>query len=277
MTEPESRKTFRFQKRFLYIEILFLSAVSIFLIASWLPTILTYIVYDMVVTSALRAALYLDITAAAGIFLFFVIKKEVMKTEFILTTDRLIRKSPYRITVVRFSEIVSISFIPAPLIRGFFRIKTTQSSLRIPLYLDNMTDFVDSLSTLLQISAGVTLNNMESARTRAIVYRNSYQRSLRAFYPLFAVTIMTVVGNAFIAGKLWELPLVPILFWAMCGLAFPLFAYFLADSSINRRCRKHPVSGTASYLSPAHDYLQYGLLVGILYLISGILFRSLFL
>ena len=279
MNSTETRSTFRFQQRFLFLELPLICVIIAILILSWLPYMVSFISFDSIVRSAMRATLYLNITVFSLYFFFRLIKRELRKTEFIITNERLIKKTTYNISVVPLAEIISIRFVPIPLLRGYLQIKTSKSRILVPLFIENLTGFAKKLQ-INSVNCGkkdVFGNSFKLFHKMSAIYDLAYRRSVSIFYPLIGISLFSIIVNLIIAGKLWSMPLIPLLLWTMCGLAFPLLALLLSNWRINEHLLKNLTSDTESI---AHlyrsEYLLGGLLIFFLYLFFGIFFRTIF-
>lgn len=270
---PDNQINFSFQKRFLYLEIMLHIIIGSVFIISWFPAIVSIISYNVIITSAIRAAIYLNATAIALLILFLFFKKEISKYKVIVCTDKLIFKTPYKISSVSFYDITSINITTIPFIRGYLKITTEYKTLIVPLFVEQPEMLIRSVQDGISHCGKTGLLNDDSIKKikkKLLNFEISYSRSVNSFSTLSRSCLYMIFINVFIAKEVWGTGLIPILLWAISGMFFPPVVYAFTEWKNNL------FSKTAPLLINSEEYILSGFLLFPLYLISGILFRSFF-
>ena len=87
-----------------------------------------------------QAAIYVNPTAALLFFLFFL--RELRRVEYIITDDRIIRKSPYKISLIRFTDVLRIKLVKTFPSRGFLVLYSNDGSIKYLYTLRNSIFFL---------------------------------------------------------------------------------------------------------------------------------------
>lgn len=270
---PDNQINFSFQKRFLYLEIILHIIIGSVFIISWFPAIISIISYNVIITSAIRAAIYLNATAIAFLILFSFFKKEISKYSIIVCTDKLILKTPYKISSVSFYDITSINIVTIPLIRGYLKITAENKTLIVPLLVEQPEKLLRSVQDGISHCGKTGLltdDSIKKIKKRLLNFEISYSRSVNSFSTLSRSCLYMIFINVFIAKEVWVTGLIPILLWAISGMFFPPVVYAFTEWKINL------FSKTAPLLVSSEEYILSGFLLFPFYLVSGILFRSFF-
>jgi hypothetical protein len=199
------------------------------------------VTYGIIVPSAFRAALFVTSTIVAAIFLVKFFHKEILKTDIIITDERLIIKNPYNIKTVTFSEITSVEYLKVPLHNGFLKITTNDNTIRIPLYIDDMEEFVQAFATGLVRFGGSEVIDRECItilKEVSQICSTSYNRAQNAFLPLFLGSILLLVFNLVVALNFWELTFLKLLFWSSTSWLLPVIFYIISDQYLNHQVKK---------------------------------------
>lgn len=272
MNTGENDQIFRLQQRFIYLEMLFLCTIASLCIISWFPSIFSILVYEMIIKSALKAAVFLNFTALVIFLLYKHIKKEMYQYTIMFSDDQIIKRGFFETTAIHFSEITGVKYVRLPLIKGYLEITTNSKPLIIWLYIENPAAFVSLLQTKLSLNISDKYLNEDLS-----VFHDSYKRSVSAFYPLTSISLLTFFINVIISIKFWDLALIPILLFAMTGLILPIIAYTIADIKLNCSIRNLLRSDSAVIPDSRMEYLFSSFLIFIFYLLLGIFFKAIFL
>jgi hypothetical protein len=234
----------------------------------------------MILPQALRAAIYLNITAFAIYILYKLIKRELKQTVIGIQGTTIALKRYNRISTIECTDIIGLKYVQLPFVKGFLHLETPSATLSIPLYVENLKDFVSSFHTCIRDSGKSSLLDQQTFNqliSDSIVYQNAYIRSLSAFRPVIALSILLFSANSLIAKKMWELDLIPQLIWAITGLISPVVTYFISDLFINRIVKRQ--ARLDEQFNKEWFFLQYrfwGLIALILYFFTGIAIRICF-
>jgi hypothetical protein len=228
-------------KRYIYLELIITAISAIVLISVWSPTIYTRISYGLIVPSALKAAIIVTATLAGFIFLSLFIHKEIQKTDLIITDERLVIKNPYSIKSVIFSHINSVSFVRYPLHHGFLRISSEEQKLSIPLYIENIEEFVQTFATgLVRYGHSEVIDKecISSLKDASKICSSSYLRSRHAFTPLFLASSVLLLFNLIVGNNFWELSFFKLLFWCGSSWILPVIYYIISDQYLNHLVKR---------------------------------------
>ncbi|HON12443.1 MAG TPA: hypothetical protein PLE24_16385 [Chitinispirillaceae bacterium] len=280
MMNTDTRKIFRLQRRFLYTEVIFTAVVAGVFVLSWIPSLLSFVTYGIIIGSALRAAIYLNSTIAALLFFMFFLKRELRRVEYIVTDDRIIRKSPYRISLIRFTDVLRINFIKIFPSKGFLVLYSNDGSIKVPLYLEELDIFLETLRKNLEVSGKASvldLTGFRKAEGKSAVYMKAYRRSLDAFFPLIGFSFLVFAANFLIAEEFWGMDMVRQLFWAVIGLFFPVCAYAVYDWHLNHMSSSDASVNDSLISDNGRGWYYYYVFFSLVcYFLSGIFFRFVF-
>jgi hypothetical protein len=243
----ETTFIFKYQKRYIYVELIITAVTAILLFSVWSPTIYAKITYGIIVPSALRAALIVSSTIAASIFLIKFFHKEILKTDIIITDERLVIKNPYSIKTVLFSKITSVAYLKMPLHNGFLKITTNDKTIRLPLYIENLEEFVQAFATgLVRYGHSDVLDRecITILKDTSRICSSAYLRAQNAFTPLFLASSLLLVFNLIVAINFWDLSFFKLLFWCSTSWLLPVIFYIISDQYLNHLVKK-AVTATA--------------------------------
>lgn len=272
----EHSSIFKYQKRYIYLELIITAISAILLISVWTPSIYTGISYGVIVPSALRAALVVTCTLAVFIFLIRFIHKEIQKTDLIITDERFIIKTPYSMKSVIFSQITSVSFIRYPLHHGFLRITSDERNLSIPLYIENLEAFVQTFATGLVRYGNAEVIDREcinSLKDASRICTTAYQRSRHAYRPLFMASLLLLTFNLLVGNNFWGLPFFKLLFWCGSTWILPVMFYIISDQYLNLLVRR-AIKTNAPLPSPETIYTFVLFCMTLVYFTLGWFFKS---
>ncbi len=269
-------KTYPLPRRFLYVELLFYSLISTLMIVAWIPAVLSLIAYGSVFPSAMRAALFLNLTAVTLIIFVLFVQKELRSVSFYISEEQLGYRSTSRGKQIRLAAISSVGLLRFPLGGGILVIESPEGSLSIPLFIPGISDLVARLREYLPASAVAESDETidwttilrTCGRTESVT-----SRSLRVFRPVLSCAIAALPLNVFIGAVYWNTSVIPLMLWAVTGTLFPLATYGSADIILRL------LSGRAGKVPPDVDYenrllIRAALAGGSIYLLCGILFKA---
>lgn len=243
----ETNFVFKFQKRYIYVELIITAVTAILLFSVWSPTFYAKVNYGIIVPSAFRAALIVTSTIVASIFLIKFFHKEILKTDIIITDERLIIKNPYNIKTIIFSEITSVEYLKVPLHNGFLKLSSGGKTIRIPLYIENMEEFVQAFATgLVRYGRSDVIDRecITILKETSQICTSSYQRAQNAFTPLFTGSTLLLAFNLIVAVNFWELSFFKLLFWCSTSWLLPVIFYIIADQYLNHLVKKSVKTNT---------------------------------
>ncbi len=243
----ETNYVFKFQKRYIYVELIITAVTAILLFSVWSPTIYAKVTYGIIVPSAFRAALIVTSTIIASIFLIKFFHNEILKTDIIITDERLIIKNPYNIKTVIFSEITSVEYIKVPLHNGFLKITSSEKTIRLPLFIEDMEEFVQALATgLVRYGHSEVIDRecLTILKDTSKICTSSYHRAQKAFTPLFLGSTCLLIFNLIVAINFWGLSFFKLLFWCSTSWLLPVIFYIISDQYLNLLVKKSVKTNT---------------------------------
>jgi hypothetical protein len=269
-------KTYPLPRRFLYVELLFYSLISTLMIVAWIPAAVSLIAYGSVFPSAMRAALFLNLTAITLIIFVLFVQKELRSISFFISEEQLGYRSSSRGKQIRLAGISSVGLLRFPLGGGILVIESPEGSLSIPLFIPGISDLVARLREYLPapVSESDDTTDWNTIVRTCGRSESVTRRSLRVFRPVLSCAIAALPLNVFIGAVYWNTSIVPLMLWAVTGTLFPLATYGSADILLRI------LSGRTGKVLPDVDVenrllIRAALAGGSIYLFCGILFKAL--
>ena len=227
----------------------------------------------------LRFALYMSLTIIVGVYFLNILFFEMANTAYILSADRIIKKSPIKTKILLFSEIISFRYIRFPF--GLGIIRTPTDKIYLPLFVENLFELIRSVEeTLKKEGKQSTFNENEisrfnlKARISDFNLRQTYTVLTPLFYIIFSFLFLSSITTFFI----WRLPFLLSIFWIIFSLFFPCIGYLSATLIITQKISAQLKQSID--IQPVCDTLRVysitALVTGILYLICGIVCKNLF-
>lgn len=273
-----SMKIYPLPRRFLYAEVILFSLISTLMIFAWIPAVMSLVTYGSVLRSALRAALFLNITAVTLILFVLFVKRELRKVRIVLSDEHLVFQTSSHIRKIRLSAIESCSLVRFPLGGGILVIESGDGPLSIPLILENCSDL---LARLRQYDLSRDTSTVNEARWDRIGIAGSLsaaaaRRAEKVFSGVMTVCIAMLPLNVLVGAIYWNMSVVPLMIWSVTGPLFPFAAFAVADLLLRMKTARH-------YREPHHQYplnedrilAASGMLFLILFLLSAIVFKAL--
>ena len=272
---PFADRKFLLPRHFVFTEMVLFSLISTLMIFAWLPAILSLFTYNTVLPSAMRAVLFLNGTAVCLILLVLFIKREIRSVEYIINDEVIVRKGLTNIKQVRIAEIQSVTLLKFPVTGGVIVIESARGSLTVPLILENIREFVTVLEQVCRSAKeGFRFSSVQfDDLMRAVTFAElKQQRTSAVFRPLLTLCISLLPVNVFVGAVFWDMSIVPLMLWAIAGPLYPIAFYSVTSGFISLKERQ--LSVEASSLRVANVYGVSGILIGSVYLISGIVFKA---
>lgn len=270
------------QKKFFYHPSIFLiNQVIVFssyiiIVSCW---IIPYLFDGLLREHLFRIALYISLTILFGIYFFKVIFYNLGNTMYILDDDRIIKKSPSKTTIIPFSEITGFRYLKP--VAGFGIIKGSNKSIRIPLFVENLFDLIQSLSeTLTQEGKQSVFIESEINRFKhnSLVTDFNLRQTYIVITPFFYTVLLFLFLSSITTFLIWRPRLLQSLAWILFSFLFPLGAHLCATFYIARKVSVQLKQGDD--VQPSCDtikiYSMTALITGVIFLILGILFTRLY-
>lgn len=277
---PFADQRFKLPRHFVFIEMVLFSLISTLMIFAWLPAILSIFTYNTVLPSALRAALFLNVTAVSLVLLILFMKRELRSVEFIINDEVIVRKGLTSLRQIRVSAIQTITMLKFPVTGGVIVIETPGGSLTVPLMLANISRFVTVLEQVCRHSEGAfrfSSTQLDDLMRIAKRTENRQQRASTMFGPLLSICITLLPVNVFVGAVFWDMSIVPLMMWSITGPLFPIVFYSLTSAVLiaGEKRREASKDSVDQHMQVVRVYGVAGYVLGSLYLLSGIMFKAL--
>jgi hypothetical protein len=256
----------------------------------WLPTLaLNAFLMHQVFMPLIRFSLVLNLTVFFIALLFSMVLHEVCGTTYAVSDTAIVKKSPYKTSLLHFENVTRFLYVRLPMINGFGLIKVPNGSIRLPFIIDNLDDCIEDIRRRLANCGRLNAydhRNIEEFKCRAVVNGISVHRMQRTIRALFQIVIGSIAQSAFIAQFFWEMPLKWVLSWTLIGAVLPVIAFVTAEMILNyfavRKARCNAASLLAESGADGKDeldesllYWRVGAITAIIYVAAGIVFKSL--
>ena len=126
---PPPARCYRLPERFVYLELTVILLLSALVIFAWVPALLSIFRYGSVLPSAMRAAIFLNITAASLLLVHLFVKREIRRVQFILTGEYLAHKTTLYLKRVRLADIRSVNLLRLPAGHGMLSIGNGETAI----------------------------------------------------------------------------------------------------------------------------------------------------
>jgi hypothetical protein len=222
-----------------------------------------------------RLSITASVTVLLVAILFIQLNRQFRQTCFIVTDEKIIKRSPWG-TMEIFFEHVDRFYYKSRLFGG---IKTGRHTLRLPFIIDELPELIRLVQLRLTEQGNLDACNPREIKSFLLDATVSHLSTLRTFGALSALSDFTaflLFFNGFIAYYFWHLPVLFIFGWMSFGAIFPLMGYLAVDFTISKKVRAEITKDPEILPDPPSraTYLRMGLILGLLYLASGIFYRS---
>ena len=279
---PEERRSrcYPYPRHFLYTDMLFFSLVSGLAIFAWIPALLSLFTYGAIISSALRAAIFMNFTAGCLILSLIFIKRELRQYRFVLSDRSLTRKGLNRERSVSLNAIREVLFIRLPGSGGMILVESDTEKIRIPLFVDNIGDLVSRLEHICKTVVPSCSTGEDTWRTIKFFsgkYEMVSTRVRRVFRPLMTLCIAMLPISTFVGVLFWNMSIVPLLLWGIISPFFPMAAYAAGDIILRIFTPTEVRNRESISDNEKAVFVRSGLFFLILYLITGIVIKALIL
>ncbi len=227
----------------------------------------------------LRFSIYMSLTSMLLLYIIRSIFINLKSTVFILTNDKILKKSMYKTSSIPYSEITSLRFIHFPFGFGFGVIKTPSKTLHLTFLIDNLADLLQTLQGYLNKENEKPIFNadeIEYFKHQALI--SSFH--MRQTYDVFR-SLIYMISSSLLLGMattfwFWNLPLLFALIWIILSALFPCFgflgAYIIISKEISKLIKIDPES--AQSFNTSQIYHTSTLITACAYFIGGIIYKN---
>jgi|WetSurMetagenome_2_1015567.scaffolds.fasta_scaffold147824_2 hypothetical protein len=255
----------------------------------WLPALIlhTFLFHEMFMP-LIRLSLVVNLIVFFIALLFSMILHEVCGTTYTISDTAIVKKSPYRTSLIHFENVQRFLYFRLPLIHGFGVVKVPGGSIRLPFIIEHMSACIEDIRKRLEACGKATafsITNIEEFRSKAIIYELSVMRIVRTSPVLFQMVISFLAESALLAQVFWLMPLKWVVSWTLFGAVMPIIGFLIAEGILNniasriaKRNRDSQVSISSAQFFPDIDestiYWSVAAIMAMVYLIAGILFKQ---
>jgi hypothetical protein len=261
------------------------------IVLCWLPPILIYLaLYREIYMPLIRLSIIASLTVTFISLLSAMILHELCNTVYIVSDISLIKKSPYKVKTLHFDRVIGFRYVHAFLFVRYGAIKVSGGILHVPFTIDQLPECIEAIKLRLDAQATKGLydpRNIDTFQKMAQLHEMNLHRLQTSMAMLFPIIFGCMVEGAFVAQVFWNLPFLPVLFWSLAGIIFPLVGYSLAEVLLNLKTLRaietpwHDVStlqnGYNDHLTidTSKTYRTIGAIFVFTYIIAGIVFKNL--
>lgn len=247
---------------------------------SLLPLILDDILFEWI-HFPVRLPVYLGLTMFFFGVLIFQINRELRGTTYTVTDDMLIKKSLWSTLGVYFSNVRQLRYKRLVLWQGLGTIKSEKMTMRLPLVIENTSGLVSLIEERL-VACGNTAAfdraEIDNFKHDARINDLSTQRTVGVLRHLVLIIAFSILFNWVTAFRIWRLPVLYAVAWAIGGFITPLFSYLVSDYILSVKTERRILERTDCIpdLDASGVYYRVGLVAGAVHLVLGIIYRDLY-
>ena len=258
-------------------------------ILCWLPTvIINMLLLHHMYMPLVRLSLAANVTVFFIALFFSMVLHEICGTTYSLSERTIVKKSPYKTSLIHFENVTQFLYIRLPLVKGYGLVRVPTGSIRLPFLIDNLEKCIEDIRQRLAVCGKQDVydpGNLAEYTFKAVINGVSVRRMERTIPVLFQIVIGGIAESAFIAQFFWGMSLKWVLSWTFSGIVFPVMGYLMAGMILNRftirkamHNRTSPLSITPAEGVNATDeskiYWLVGLITALAYIITGIVFKK---
>lgn len=278
-SSAHTAQTYTYPDQFLYPETILNTLIGITITLAVIPALVSLLNYGTILPSALRAAIFLSITALSLLLFMLTIKKEIRNTTFTLTPSNIIHTTASRRKSLELSKVTALSLIRFPWGGGVIILESAHTRFTLSLFINGIAQLTASLQQRLA-QAGAATGTTEEAWNRIHWSSNCSQevtnRAQHAFKPLQQSMAIASVISLFVGIFFWDMPIIPLLLWTLSGPLFPLGSYLFADILLRRAYATNRFSDEPLRSSGNQRYIHIAAALAalLIYLVFGIVYKA---
>jgi hypothetical protein len=231
-------------------------------------------------TQLLRFSFYLTGTFVLMVYVIRTMFSSLQRNLYLLDEKSLIKKTPYRVEEILFSEVSAFRFTALPLGFGYGRFFAGKKKIVLPLCIRNLADCIDTILLRLNDAGKQTRYDQGEIgrfREHALIAGFHLTETGIILRPFLYIFLGFCLAGTVSSIWFWNIPVVFALIWILVSAVFPCIGFLIAYSQISarlRRCIRHNRFDDPGFAT-ASIYKATTLFTLALYLISGIFFRNL--
>ncbi|HUI93259.1 MAG TPA: hypothetical protein VLX68_13515 [Chitinivibrionales bacterium] len=213
-----------------------------------------------------------------GLFLGLVrltLTREMRDTVYIVSDDRLTKRSPFRIVSVAYGQIAEFRYVQVPLLLRYGIIRYPGGRLIISLRARNCYGLICALREKIARTGGAVFqeNNIAAFKAAARSNESANERLARLMPYGVGITLLLGVADPVIALFLWGLPFFPSFAWSVFSQFLFIAGIAVAETILASVSRRTAAAGPRP-AGEADIYLMAGIVAFVLYLSCGILLKA---
>lgn len=278
-SSAHASQTYKYPDQFLYPETILNTLIGTTITLAVIPALVSLLNYGTILPSALRAAIFLSVTAISLLLFMLTIKKEIRNSSFTLTPSHLTHTTASRRRKLDLAKVTALSLIRFPWGGGVIVLEGANTRFTLSLFIDGIAQLTATLQQHLT-QTGATPGTTEETWNRIHWSSNCSQevtnRTRRAFKPLQQSIAIISAINLSIGIFFWDMPIIPLLLWAISGPIFPLGSYLFADILLRRTYAATRFSDEQQHDSEnqRHIHIAAALAALIIYLFFGTVYKA---
>jgi hypothetical protein len=251
-------------------------------LVAWVPFVMELYSHGIHDGPEFRAAAYSTATFILLVALGRLGKREFDRTRFIVSLDGISRRDPYRTVSMAWRDITGVRVSRKPGAKGALEITTLEARMLLPSTISGFEKLCSTIQKGLERAGRAELLDSGFLGLMAAMGTMSERwnkRAKKAFLPIVAATVGTLLFNAFVGSLVWEAKTLSLIVWAGITLPLPLLVFAVADFRLNRKVENVLIAGSGgAFREDLAGELVFGfIVVAPFYGILGILARTIFL
>lgn len=228
---------------------------------------------------SVRLSVFLAGTILCFMYLARLTCRYFINAPIVITDEKLVHYGFWYGKQISFGDVISVKHFNFMYWFGFIAVTGSRSTIFIPFVIDDSFGLIKNLCERLDAFGKSHLCNTSgfsrfshAARINDIVNRKIYGDLKK----LSAWTLSSTFFSLIISFWIWEESIMSALRWGYVGLIVPLIAYLCGNMVIAHKVSKSQDNGNnaSDYCNTALVYTVCGYVSGIVYILAGILFKS---
>jgi hypothetical protein len=246
----------------------------------WLPPLFVYLfLYQGFYAPIIRLSFMCSLVITFIALLSSIILHELRGTVYVVSETGIIKKSPYKVSVIHFDRVAEFRYVHFFFFNGFGSISVPGRVIRLPFIIEHLPELIQDIQNRLNDQGkqnAYSAQNILEFREKSLVSEQGVSRISNAIPRLYQIVIIGMAESAFVAQTFWHMSIKPVLFWTLCGLIFPIAGFvvaelFLSFKSIKALRQKSP---DGVFINESNVYLYVGVITAVVYMLMGIVLKS---
>jgi hypothetical protein len=198
----------------------------------WLPTALLLLMgYSGVYQPFLRLSIASTLTVIFFSLLAAIILNDLCNTFYIITDSSITIKRPYRTAVMHFDNIINFRYAEIPVIKGFGVITVKGVSVRLPFFINDLPEFIETLRLRLDAYGNGKYDEKNISHFLSVAVSAERNRSRISMMcgPFYRIVMYEVFAGIIVSRVFWDMYIIPALIWTGMSLVFPVAGFAVSE------------------------------------------------